>query len=71
MKELPFESSGNESHVVLKVAYQGRRFAIRVGVHVFAVTPTGGTDPNTKLPGFNLNLSPVVHVSELEKDGTN
>lgn len=66
MKKLPFKNSSTEHHVVLEVAYEGKRYEIQLGLHVFAVSATGEIDPNTKLPAFNINMTPVMSVTQVD-----
>ena len=70
MKKLPFKTISSDHHVVLEVTHEGRRYEISVGVHVFSVSATGQVDPNTHLPAFHLNLSPVMHIGLAVEDAS-
>jgi hypothetical protein len=47
----------------VRVEYQGKRYVISIGLHVFGIEPGVGKDPLGN-PQFNVQLAPVMAVAE-------
>ncbi len=47
---------------LVHVEHEGRKYLVRLAVHVFDITATGASDANG-IPLFNLAAAPVVMVT--------